>query len=66
MSKWNCASTKPSIVGVYETRLPNDDCIDYQAWLGVYWSYASDTKEGAISSTGISRCQDVEWREVQP
>lgn len=64
---WNEAGTKPPKIGVYETRLPHDECyVDYQAWRGHYWSYASDTKEGAISACEISRYQEVEWREVQP
>ena len=64
---WNEAGTWPSKIGVYQTRLPNyEEAIDYQVWRGNYWAYASDTKEGALSAYGISHCQDVEWREVQP
>jgi hypothetical protein len=63
---WNEAGTWPSKIGVYETRLPHHDVIDYQVWRGQYWAYASDTKEGALSACGISNCQDIQWREVQP
>ena len=66
MSKWNCASTKPSIVGVYETRAGHFTVYPmYQLWNGTYWGYTADSVEIAKKPFGKSSLQDVQWREVK-
>ena len=66
--EWNDASTKPTVAGVYETSVKNAQTSApmFQLWTGTHWDFPTSTVESAEKPFGVSRVQDVEWREVQP